>query len=306
MGETRGLGRGLSALIGEPAATAAASASGAEAGEGLRRIAIGNLGPGKYQPRTHFDGEEIDRLADSLRHSGMMQPIIARPVAGEADAFEIVAGERRWRAAQRARMHDVPVIVRELSDREVLELGLIENLQREDLGPLEEAAGFERLRSEFNLNQREVGEVVGKSRAYVANMIRLLQLSPVLRRMLDDGRLSAGHGRALLTAENPEALAEQVVGQGLSVRETEALVQGEGKSQSGASGSKGSRKGRPEPVSADLRDLQNRLSEQTGLKVTIKPRGESGDLVLTYGSLEQLDDVIARLESPPRPRLVQN
>jgi ParB family chromosome partitioning protein len=302
MSEPRGLGRGLSALIGEPAATAPSQAH--ESGEGLRKIAIGNLRPGKYQPRTRFNAEEIDRLAESLRQSGMMQPIVARPVAGEPDAFEIVAGERRWRAAQRARMHEVPVIVRELEDREVLELGLIENLQREDLGPLEEAAGFERLRTEFNLNQREIGEVVGKSRAYVANMIRLLQLPPSLRRLLDDGTLSAGHGRALLTAKDPESLAEEVIRGGLSVRETEALVQKEGKARDGGGRSK-AKGSAPEPISADLRDLQRRLCEQTGLKVAIKSRGEEGELVLHYTSLEQLDDVIARLESPPRPRLVQ-
>ena len=300
MSESRGLGRGLSALMGEPVAAKGAQAP--ESGEGLRKIAIGNLRPGKYQPRTHFNEDELESLSQSLQHSGMMQPIVVRPSKSEDGVFEIVAGERRWRAAQKARMHDVPVIVRDLTDREVLELGLIENLQREDLGPLEEAAGFERLASEFQLNQRQIGVVVGKSRSYIANMIRLLQLPPALRTMLDTGALTAGHGRALLMANDPEALAQRVVRDGLSVRETEALVQAGDTSTAG----KKRREKTGETISADLRDLQNRLSEQTGLKVEIKSKGEAGQLVLSYASLEQLDDMIARLESPPRPRLVQN
>jgi len=300
MSESRGLGRGLSALMGEP--VAAKGAQVPESGEGLRQIAIGNLRPGKYQPRTHFNEDELESLSQSLQHSGMMQPIVVRPLRGEDGVFEIVAGERRWRAAQKARMHDVPVIVRDLTDREVLELGLIENLQREDLGPLEEAAGFERLANEFQLNQRQIGVVVGKSRSYIANMIRLLQLPPALRTMLDTGALTAGHGRALLMADDPEALAQCVVRDGLSVRETEALVQAGDTSTAG----KKRRDKTGETISADLRDLQNRLSEQTGLKVEIKSKGEAGQLVLSYASLEQLDDMIARLESPPRPRLVQN
>lgn len=300
MSEPRGLGRGLSALMGEPAATQGTAP--ADAGEGLRKIAIGNLRPGKYQPRTHFNEEELESLSQSLQHSGMMQPIVVRPLKSENGVFEIVAGERRWRAAQKARMHDVPVIVRDLTDREVLELGLIENLQREDLGPLEEAAGFERLATEFQLNQRQIGVVVGKSRSYIANMIRLLQLPPALRTMIDTGALTAGHGRALLMAENPVALADRVVRDGLSVRETEALVQ----NGSDKPSRKKPKRETAEPVSADLRDLQNRLSDQTGLKVEIRSRGEAGQLVLNYASLEQLDDMIARLESPPRPRLVQS
>jgi ParB family chromosome partitioning protein len=300
MSKPRGLGRGLSALMGEPAP--GVNATTAESGEGLRKIAIGNLRPGKYQPRTHFNEEELESLSQSLQHSGMMQPIVVRPLKSEDGVFEIVAGERRWRAAQKARMHDVPVIVRDLTDREVLELGLIENLQREDLGPLEEAAGFERLASEFQLNQRQIGVVVGKSRSYIANMVRLLQLPPALRTMLDTGALTAGHGRALLMAENPEALAKRVVRDGLSVRETEALVQ---TGRGNTTGKKAIREAN-ELVTADLRDLQKRLGEQTGLKVEIRPKGETGQLVLNYVSLEQLDDMIARLESPPRPRLVQS
>jgi len=301
MSESRGLGRGLSALIGETAA-APAPVERESRRDGLRKVPVGDLRPGPYQPRTRFDEDEIDRLAESLRRSGMMQPIVARPAAGEGAMLEIVAGERRWRAAQKARMHEVPVIVRELDDREVLELGLVENLQRQDLGPLEEAAGYDRLRREFELTQAEIAHLVGKSRAQVANMMRLLGLPQPVLALLDNGTLSAGHGRALLAANKPEALARNVVDRGLSVRQTEQLVAAEGTGGS----TRRPTKVQDDPVSADLRDLQNRLSEHTGLKVEIKSRGERGQLVLTYASLDQLEDMIARLEAPQRPRLVKS
>ncbi|MBC6440643.1 MAG: ParB/RepB/Spo0J family partition protein [Rhodospirillales bacterium] len=298
MSGTRGLGRGLSALIGEPTPTARTDAV---ATDGLRTLPIGHLRPGRFQPRTRFDERELDNLAASLTASGMMQPIVARPVPGEHNAYEIVAGERRWRAAQKARLHDVPVIVRKLSDREVLELGLIENLQRQDLGPLEEAAGYERLRKEFALTQMDIATMVGRSRAHVANMVRLLGLPPAVRRLLDLGRISAGHGRALLASPDPEALAGEIVTGGLSVRETE--------SRAGACAPTKSRSGRTRqlsgPQSADIRDLEHRLAEATGLRVEVLPKGEKGKLVLNYANLKQLDEVIARLEAPPRPRPVR-
>ena len=300
MSETRGLGRGLSALMGEPAAKVSAPA-----GDGLRTLPVGQLKPGPYQPRTRFDEAELDKLADSLRRSGMMQPIVARPVAGEEGLFEIVAGERRWRAAQKAQLHDVPVIVRDLTDREVLELGLVENLQRQDLGPLEEASGYDRLRREFELTQVDVANMVGKSRTHVANMMRLLHLPSAVLAMLDNGQLTSGHGRALLGAGDVEVLAMRVLRDGLSVRDTERLVASDGKTTAtGSGGSSGSSKMSNELLSADLRDLQERLREHTGLKVEIKAKGESGQLVLNYTSLEQLDDMIERLQAPPRPRLV--
>lgn len=283
MSAPRGLGRGLAALLGEPAA----------AEGGVATVPIGDLRPGRLQPRSRFDDEEIERLAASLRRDGMVQPIVARQMgigAGEEGMLEIVAGERRWRAAQRAQLHEVPVIVRTLSDREALELALVENLQRQDLGPLEEAAGYERLRREFGLTQAAVAALVGKSRAHVANTVRLLQLPDAVRAMLDRGQLSAGHGRALLAAAQPQALARRVLAEGLSVRQTEALAAG-----------------RPRPPArrraggdADTRALQDRLVAAIGVKVEIVGRGEKGRLALFYESLEQLDAIVARLESTPR------
>ena len=304
MSETRGLGRGLSALIGERAAATPGSASGSASGDGLRKLPVGRLMPGRFQPRTQFNDNELNHLAESLRHSGMMQPIVARPAPDDANMFEIVAGERRWRAAQKAQLHEVPVIIRSLSDQEVLEMGLVENLQRQDLGPLEESAGYERLRKEFELTQMEIGNLVGKSRAHIANTPRLLQLPASVCTLLDIGKLSAGHGRALLGARDPEALAQQVLDRTLSVRDTEALVQAE--QRTGGSGKGARAKPKASPISADQRELQNRLTTSVGLKVEIQPKGESGRLVLNYASLEQLEDVIARLEGPPRPRLVRN
>ena len=214
MSEARGLGRGLDALIGAPSVAPGTA-------DGLRRAPVGTLVPGRYQPRTHFDDDELDRLAASLRANGMMQPIVARSAPDAEGMLEIVAGERRWRAAQRAQIHDVPVIVLELDDREVLELGLIENLQRRDLGPVEEASGYRRLQQEFGQTQAGIAELAGKSRVHVANTLRLLQLPDAVRDMLDRGVLSAGHGRALLGAADPAALARRAVDEDLTVRQTE-------------------------------------------------------------------------------------
>lgn len=281
MNGPRGLGRGLAALLGEPVAAAG----------GVTTVPIGDLKPGSYQPRSRFGDEEIERLAASLRQHGMVQAIVARPLAGEEGMLEIVAGERRWRAAQRAPLHEVPVIVRTLSDREALELALVENLQRQDLGPLEEAAGYERLRREFGLTQAAIAALAGKSRAHVANTVRLLQLPDAVRVMLDEGRLSAGHGRALLAAPQAEALARKVLEEGLSVRQTEAAA---------ANSSRGGTRaaGRGSEAGADVCALQDRLVAATGLKVEIAGRGEKGRLALFYRSLEQLDDIVARLERP--------
>ena len=285
MTRTRSLGRGLDALIGPPTVVQ-------ETKSGMRTVPIGDLKAGRFQPRSRFDEADINRLADSLVANGMMQPIIARP-SGDG-MMEIVAGERRWRAAQKARLHDVPVIVRDIADREALELGLVENLQREDLGPVEEASGYEKLRTEFGLIQEDIATLVGKSRVHVANTLRLLQLSETLRNLVDEGRLSAGHGRALLGARDPEGLASRILDEGLSVRETEALA------HAGDSGRKRSGKSSGN-VDPNIRDLEKRLGEATGLKVAIRSKGEAGRLVLTYRTLEQLDDVIARLEGRIAP-----
>ncbi len=278
MTRSRSLGRGLDALIGTPARTIGAS--------GMRTVSISELKPGRFQPRTRFDDQDIDGLARSLEDSGMMQPIIVRPAAD--GMMEIVAGERRWRAAQRAQLHDVPVVVKDMSDREALEHGLVENLQREDLGPVEEAAGYRRLTEEFALTQEDIAALVGKSRVHVANTLRLLQLPDLVRKLINEGQLSAGHGRALLGARQPEALAARVVREGLSVRETEALVRNHRQHRRGSRSTKS--------VDPDIRALERRLGEATGLKVAISPKGEKGRLTLTYRTLAQLDDIIARLE----------
>ncbi|MDE0415639.1 MAG: ParB/RepB/Spo0J family partition protein [bacterium] len=277
MTRPRSLGRGLDALIGTPARTSAS---------GMRTVSISELKPGRFQPRTRFNDEDIDGLARSLTDSGMMQPIIVRPAAD--GMMEIVAGERRWRAAQRARLHDVPVIVKDMSDREALEHGLVENLQREDLGPVEEAAGYRRLNEEFALTQEDMAVLVGKSRVHVANTLRLLQLPEPVRKLINEGELSAGHGRALLGTRQPEALAARILKEGLSVRETEALVRNH---RQRGSGSRSTRS-----VDPDVRALERRLGEATGLKVAITSKGERGKLTLTYRTLQQLDDIIARLE----------
>src|SRR6266850_6397621 len=215
----RQLGRGLAGLFGEGEADAA--------GDGMpqRLIPIELIRPGTLQPRRRFAAAELDALAQSIREKGILQPLLVRPLAAEEAAFELVAGERRWRAAQRVGMHEIPVIVRALADSEVLEIALVENLQREDLSALEEAEAYSRLMEEFGRTQASLAEAVGKSRSHVANTVRLLSLPLPVRRRLDEGELSAGHARALLAARDPVAVATEVVRRGLNVRATERLVQ---------------------------------------------------------------------------------
>ncbi len=225
----KGLGRGLSHLFGEaeaayrPAGAESAAAAPAQAGGG-KALPVEYLRPGKFQPRRHFDEAALEELAGSIRHHGLLQPILVRPIAGQADAYEIIAGERRWRAAQLAALHDVPVIVQSLTDTQALEIALVENLQRQDLTALEEAEGYQRLIDEFGHSHGALGELVGKSRSHVANMLRLLALPAGVKTMLQDGALSAGHARALLTAPDPEALAKAVAERNLSVRDVERLA----------------------------------------------------------------------------------
>jgi len=295
----RGLGRGLSALLGDPVSSAVkeeGAVPAAVAAGGLKTLPVEHLRPGKYQPRHHFDQAAIDDLAQSIREKGIIQPLVVRQIA--ENSYEIIAGERRWRAAQAAMLHEVPVVLRELSDTEALELALIENLQRQDLTPLEEAEGFRRLMDEFQHTQDALAKVIGKSRSHVANMIRLLGLPDPVKRMMDDGSLSAGHARALLTAEDPVGLAKQVVERGLNVRQTEKLAQE-------AAGSAGRASPTPK-VSAggekdtDLIALERSLSNLVGLQVTITTLPRGGELSIHYNTLDQLDDVIARLSGNSR------
>ncbi|MDP7668451.1 MAG: ParB/RepB/Spo0J family partition protein [Rhodospirillales bacterium] len=282
-GKRQNLGRGLSALLGDDPRDDEASARGRE----YRTVPIEFLRPGRHQPRRTFDDDEIANLAQSIREKGVLQPILVRHLPDDENAFEIIAGERRWRAAQVAQVHEVPVVVKDLSDGESLEIALVENLQRQDLSALEEAEGYHRLIEDFSHTQEDLGRVLGKSRSHVANMIRLLGLPDPVKTLLDTRALSAGHARALLNATDPIALARKVVNRGLNVRQTEALVR-DGHARSG-------RAHRPEARAADTVALERDLSNLLGLKVRFKFSGAGGTLTLHYASLEQLDDILHRL-----------
>jgi ParB family chromosome partitioning protein len=282
----RSLGRGLSALFQADQPQTQESPTD----RALKTVPIDKLAPGALQPRRRFPDEELEALAVSIRAKGILQPILVRPVSG-GDSFEIVAGERRWRAAQRAQLHEVPVIVRELDDRGALELALVENIQRQDLNPIEEAEAYHRLIEEFHHGAEELARQLGRSRSHVANMLRLLTLPAPVRAMVEEGQLSAGHARALVNAPQAEALARRIAAEGLSVREAERLA-----NAAKAPKRRGPRA--PASKSVDTLALERRLGLQLGLAVKIEEHGESGRLVLSYRSLEQLDDLIARLERP--------
>jgi ParB family transcriptional regulator, chromosome partitioning protein len=289
----RGLGRGLSALFGEEAQEGAPPPVDTPAG-GSRTIPIGQLHPGKYQPRREFDAESLSALTESIKAQGILQPLLVRRHPDIADAYEIIAGERRWRAAQAAQLHEVPVIIRELGDRETLEIALVENIQRQDLNPLEEAEGYRRLLEEFGHTQEDLARVVGKSRSHIANSLRLLTLPDSVRVMLNDGRLTAGHARALLNAGDPEGLAEEVAKRGLNVRQTEKLAKLAKESASGTGTITA-----PAAKLADTAALERELTALLGLRVTIAFDGQGGALTIHYRTLEQLDDVLRRLSNAP-------
>ena len=290
----RGLGKGLAALLGE---TMEEGAAGARAGA-LLSIPIEHLAPHPGQPRQHFDETEIESLAASIREKGIVQPLVVRPGdGGEDDApYQIVAGERRWRAAQRAGLHELPAVVRHLNDSESIEIALVENLQRRDLNPLEEATAYRRLIREFDHRQEDVATALGKSRSHVANTVRLLDLPERVKALVGDGTLSAGHGRALLAAADPAALSDTVVRLGLTVRQTEALVR-----RAAEERTRPSKRRTDDP---NLKALQTDLSRALGLKVTIDSanRGAGGRLTITYKEPEQLDALIGRLRAAPTPR----
>lgn len=286
------LGRGLSSLLGGDGSSSTQSAvpggSGAESGAQVR---LTLLHPGRYQPRRDMDADGLSALAQSISEKGILQPILVRPHPEKQGHFEIIAGERRWRAAQQAQLHDAPVIVRDLSDADALEIGLIENLQREDLTPVEEAQGLKRLLDEFGYTQEKLAQHIGRSRSHIANTLRLLQLPADVLRLLDDGSLSAGHARTLIGHARAEALAREIVTRGLSVRQAEAMAK---KSDRGGSPSERSVK------DADTAALERDLASALGLKVEIKNRGTAGSLTVHYRSLDQLDDVLRRLSHAPK------
>ncbi len=277
----RGLGRGLSALLGDPMPLPVAEVPvEIRPSGGVRTLPVEQLQGGRFQPRRTFNEDAIGELAQSIREKGILQPILVRSIG--PGAFEIIAGERRWRAAQRAQIHEVPVIVREMDDREALEIALVENLQRQDLTPLEEAEGYRRLMDEFSHTQEELGKVVGKSRSHVANMMRLLALPEEIKTMVDAGELSMGHARALLTMEDPLGVAREIVAKGLNVRQTEKLGGGSGRKEK-------------EERDPDLIALEGELAESLGLKVSIKILGQGGEVTIRYQKEEQLEKLLLRL-----------
>ncbi|MEW9920532.1 ParB/RepB/Spo0J family partition protein [Marimonas sp. MJW-29] len=287
----RGLGRGLSALMADVAETEAVAAKGPAAAEQF--VAIERISPNPDQPRKRFEKSELDDLAASIKEKGVIQPLIVRARAD--GSFEIVAGERRWRAAQLAQLHELPVIVRDFTDVEVLEVAIIENIQRANLNAIEEAAGYRQLMDKFGHTQEKMAEALGKSRSHIANLLRLLNLPDAVVEMVREGALSAGHARALVPAQDPVKMAHQIVKGGLSVRAAEALVKKE--ASASESGETPKRKVQTEEKDADTKALEGDLSASTGMKVTIdhKPGQEGGRLTVQYGSLDELDTLCRML-----------
>lgn len=279
------LGMGLSALMGEASATPASAPAGAP-----RTLPVETLEPSPFQARSTPDPAALAELAASIKEHGILQPILVRPKPGAPGRFQILGGERRWRAAQQAKLHEVPVVIRDLDDRAAMAAGLVENLQREDLNAIEEAEGYARLLEEFGLKQEALGQAVGKSRSHVANTLRLLNLPARVRDLLRGGTLSAGHARALLGAEDPEKLAALVVVRGLSVRQTEALAAAAPRDPAARHGA------RRDP---DTAALERQLTERLGLKVSIRSSGKGGQVSIAYRDLDQLDGVL-RLLQPDR------
>ena len=281
----KGLGRGLDALLG-----GSAKSRDADDGDTLAQLPVAALRPGKYQPRTRMDEASLAELAESIRARGVIQPIVVRPV-GDSQ-YEILAGERRWRAAKIANLDRIPAVIREVPDEAALGIGLIENIQREDLNPIEEAAGLKRLIEEFKLTHEEVARAIGRSRTGVTNLLRLLELAPAVQALVQDGSIDMGHARALLALSRARQveLAHQVVEKGLSVRDTERLVQEAGQAPKAAHRTE-------HRLDADSRRLQEELSESLGAQVRLKPRrGGRGSLLIDYASLDELQGLIRKLK----------
>jgi ParB family chromosome partitioning protein len=280
------LGRGLASLIGDVGEESAS----ADSSRKPRRVPIENLRANPRNPRRAFSDAELNELAASIREHGIIQPIVVRKVAGDADRFEIIAGERRWRAAQRANQHDVPVVVVEATDAQALEFAIIENVQRADLNAIEEAAGYQALMDEFHHSQDDVAQIVGKSRSHVANMVRLLRLSEPVKALVQSGQLSAGHARQLIGQPNALELAQDIIKRGLNVRQVEGLARKDGRAQerdvAGTSRAK----------DVDTKALEKRLSDTLGLDVSVDHRGQGGTLHIKYRDLEQLDGVLRKLD----------
>lgn len=293
----RGLGKGLEALLGGSMARPTGGGSGDEAGGGadsvdgtLRTLPVDVIQRGRYQPRLDMDPDALEELASSIRAQGVVQPIVVRPLA-QSGRYELIAGERRWRAAQIAGLHEIPAVIREVPDQAAMAMALIENIQREELNPMEEAQALQRLIDEFGLTHQEAADAVGRSRAAVSNLLRLLGLAFEVRRMVEVGDLEMGHARALLALEGSDQVvaARTVVGKGLSVRETERLVKKLLESEAD--------KPKPRPVDPDVRRLEQDLAERIGARVAIKHgNGGKGQLVIQYNSLDELDGILAHIK----------
>jgi len=285
----RRLGRGLAALIGDDVTEEGV----VEDARSLRHVPIEFLKASPNNPRKNFKEQDLDELARSIREKGLLQPLVVR-AGKEPHTYEIVAGERRWRAAQRAGIHEVPVLIRELDDGEMLEIALIENIQRSDLNPIEEASGYAQLTEQFGYTQQQLAESLGKSRSHIANMLRLLNLPESVREKVETGALSAGHARTLVATQEPEALAEKMISLGLSVRQAEDLI----KNPTGSKKAVDVKATKPAQKTADVRTLEKELRDAMGLVVEISSgQGEKGALTIHYKTLEQLEEVCLKLKS---------
>jgi ParB family chromosome partitioning protein len=299
----RGLGRGLSALLGEEGGEGTG-----DAGRSTRMVPVELLHPSRFQPRRNFDSEGLMALVESIKAQGILQPLLVRPHPEMQGHFEIVAGERRWRAAQAAQLHEVPVILRSLGDREALEVAIVENVQRQDLNPLEEAEGYRRLLDDFQHTQEDLARAVGKSRSHIANVLRLLGLPEEVRELLREGKITPGHARPLIGVAEAPQIAREIVQYGMSVRQVERVVQ----ARTRVAGAADIASLSPAEVAslgtardADTLALERELTQLLGLKVQIVFSGQGGVLSVHYRTLEQLDDLLRRLNNPPAPRPAQ-
>lgn len=289
MADKKKLGRGLSALLGDSGADYASLDQVRTA----KPVAIELLHPGRYQPRHYMNQDAVEALADSIRDKGILQPLLVRRHPNDPSAFEIIAGERRWRAAQLAKLHEVPVIIKDFDDQTTLEVAVIENVQREDLSAIEEADAYARLMDEFDHTQEDVSALVGKSRSHVANTLRLLSLEPKIRKLIEEGLLSAGHARTLIGVENGYRIAQQIIEKNLSVREAELMARQKSEPKTPR------KKAPPKPKDVDTIALERDLTNALGLGVTIDGAGEKGALKIAYENLDQLDMLIERLRTTP-------
>jgi ParB family transcriptional regulator, chromosome partitioning protein len=288
----RGLGRGLSALMADVTPTATADTGPAQEGRSERTVPIENIHPNPHQPRRNFKAGDLQELAASIREKGVLQPLIVRKHPVKSNSYEIVAGERRWRAAQNAQVHHLPIIVRDYDDNEVLEIAIIENVQRADLNPVEEATGYRQLMDRFGHTQEKLAAALSKSRSHIANLMRLLTLPDDVLDMLRDGTISAGHARALITSDNASDLARRVAAQGLSVRETERLAKANTEPKT-------KKPGKIKSKDADTRALEQDLSANIKMRVTIdqKPGAETGQVVIRYKTMDELDEICRMLSA---------